>query len=165
MNPEDILRYGHLTVLSTIDSFPREQWHTPGAVGYWSVKDVIAHLSSFELVLVEILRDIIDPCPTPLVDEFKRDGQAFNDHQVDILRKPMAMEQILDEYKSAHEKVAGLAGRISPNVWKQTGLLPWYGKEYDLEDFIVYTYYGHKREHCGQIQVFQDHFKGQVPPP
>jgi hypothetical protein len=28
--------------------------------------------------------------------------------------------------------------------------------EYALDDFIVYQYYGHKREHCAQIAVFRD---------
>ena len=33
---------------------------------------------------------------------------------------------------------------------------PWYGKEYALDDFIVYTFYGHKREHSAQIAAFRD---------
>ena len=28
--------------------------------------------------------------------------------------------------------------------------------EYSLEDFIVYTFYGHKREHSAQIAAFRD---------
>ncbi len=51
-----------------------------------------------------------------------------------------------------------LAAQISAETWEHEGLLPWYGQEYDLEDFIAYTYYGHKREHCGQIAVFRDQF-------
>jgi hypothetical protein len=65
---------------------------------------------------------------------------------------------VLDEYKEAHQKVWAAAEQITPEIWEQEGILPWYGQEYDLEDFIVYTYYGHKREHCGQIAVFRDNF-------
>jgi hypothetical protein len=39
---------------------------------------------------------------------------------------------------------------------RQNGALPWYGAEYDLEDFIAYSFYGHKREHTAQINVFRD---------
>jgi hypothetical protein len=28
--------------------------------------------------------------------------------------------------------------------------------EYALDDYIVYAYYGHKREHSAQIAVFRD---------
>ena len=39
---------------------------------------------------------------------------------------------------------------------RQAGLIDWYGAEYDLEDFLIYSYYGHKREHSAQIEVFKD---------
>jgi hypothetical protein len=159
MNVQDILKYGHLTVLNSVDSFPQEHVDLPGAVGYWSVKDVVAHLASYELVLVEILSNIVAPCPTSLTDELKADGQAFNDRQVDMLRKDRSIDQVFDEYKSAYERTATLAARIPGDLWRQNGILPWYGAEYDLDDFVAYTYYGHKREHCGQIEVFGDRFK------
>ena len=55
MNAADILKYGQLTALQSINGFPEAEWETPGACGYWSVKDIIAHLASYELVLVDIL--------------------------------------------------------------------------------------------------------------
>jgi hypothetical protein len=41
----------------------------------------------------------------------------------------------------------------------EIGLLPWYSAEYDLEDYITYAFYGHKREHCAQIAVYRDTLK------
>ena len=55
MNAIDILKYGQQTVLHTIDEFPDSAWETPGACGVWSVKDIIAHLASYEQVLIDIL--------------------------------------------------------------------------------------------------------------
>lgn len=159
MHPQDILKYGHLTVLRTLSRFPAAEWYISGAVGYWSVKDVIGHLASFEQVLVEIVENLLEPRPMPLTEQFRADGQAFNDEQVDRLRKPLSMEQVLEEYQNAHERVRnGVASLPSP-LWRRTGILPWYGAEYDLEDFIAYTFYGHKREHCGQLATFSDRFK------
>ena len=40
----------------------------------------------------------------------------------------------------------------------ERGLLGWYTAEYDLEDFLVYTYYVHKREHCTQVAAFTERF-------
>jgi len=158
MNPQDVLKYGHRTVMRTVEAFPPEQWYTPGACGRWSVKDLVAHLSSFELVLAEALENCLSPGPTPLVDRFAAGGQAFNDEQVDRLRKDWKMEAAMDEYLSAHRRVWAAAGRLAPEVWEQEDIFPWYGAEYDLEDFVVYTFYGHKREHMGQVQVFRDRF-------
>lgn len=53
MNASDILKYGQLTVLHTIEGFPEAEWDTPGACGVWSVKDIIAHLTSYEHVLAD----------------------------------------------------------------------------------------------------------------
>jgi hypothetical protein len=49
--------------------------------------------------------------------------------------------------------------KIPADILHRPGVLPWYGKEYDLEDFIVYTFYGHKREHCAQIAAYRDQLK------
>lgn len=160
MNPQDILKYGHRTVLKTLDRIPPAEATTPGAVGYWSVKDVTGHLASFELVLVEILENLIRLRPMPLTEQLAADGQAFNDEQVDRLRRSLTMDQALDEYVAAHERVRAGAAALPPALWRQPGLLPWYGPEYDLEDLIVYMFYGHKREHSGQIAVFSDRFRG-----
>jgi hypothetical protein len=44
---------------------------------------------------------------------------------------------------------------IPRRAWNKDG----YGLEYALDDFIVYAYYGHKREHTAQIAVFRDTLK------
>jgi hypothetical protein len=159
MNQLDILKYGDLTFMGTVGKFPKEEWYTSGACGYWSVKDLVGHLASYELVLVEILNNLLNPGPTPLLDKFTSRTVNFNDEQVDVLRKDRTMEQVMDEYKTAHEQAMAAAAKIAPKMWTQNGILAWYGDQYDLDDFIVYTYYGHKREHSGQIAVFSDRFK------
>ena len=58
MNAIDILKYGHQTVLQTLNGFPTTAWDTTGTCGEWSVKDIIAHLASYELVLVDILKSL-----------------------------------------------------------------------------------------------------------
>jgi hypothetical protein len=75
------------------------------------------------------------------------------------LRAGLTMEETMNEYQQTHARVREAVERLKPETWSQTGILPWYGEAYDLGDFIVYSYYGHKREHCGQIAVFSDQFK------
>jgi hypothetical protein len=158
MHPIDILHYGHNFVERTLGAFPVGEVYQPGACGVWSVKDLVAHLGSFEQMLVELLDSLHQPGETPTLDEYRRERLSFNDHQV-ALRKSKTYAEVLEEYNQAYQQVLSLARRLEPALWQQTGLLDWYGAEYDLEDFIVYTFYGHKREHCGQIQVFSDRFK------
>jgi hypothetical protein len=158
MNPNDILKYGHLTVLRTIESFPKSEWYTTGACGYWSVKDLIAHLGSFELMLEDVLNDLLKGTPTPMLDLYTSPDVDFNDDQVNQ-RSGRSIDEVLQEYQNAHERVMAAAAQIPAETWEKEGILNWYGAEYDLEDFIVYAFYGHKREHCGQIATFSDRFK------
>lgn len=159
MHAPDVLMYGHRTFMHTLEEFPADQRTASGAVGYWSVKDLVAHIGSFELALVEVLQDLLTPGPTPLRDAMTADGQAFNDQQVDVLRREWSYEQCLDEYLAAHEQVRRLMAKLPASLLRETGAIPWYGAGYDLEDLIAYQYYGHKREHSGQIQTFRDRFR------
>lgn len=155
MNSQDVLRYGHETVLAAVEGLPAEDWHTPGVCGVWSVKDIIAHLASFEVVLVDVLRSLTGGNATPLLQKFIEAYEEFNDAQVD-LRRHQAVEQLMAEYTTANAQAAVLLAEIRPELHRQNGVLPWYGDQYDLDDFILYTFYGHKQEHCAQIGVFRD---------
>jgi len=153
MNICDILKYGHQTVLDTVDGLPDPEWEKGGVCGVWSVKDIVSHLTSFEHVLVDVLSTLLDGGPTPHLSAFQNDS-TFNDTQV-AKRKGRTPAQVLAEYKETHAKTMDLAARIPAEKCRANGTLPWYGDEYSLDDFVVYTYYGHKREHCAQIKLFR----------
>jgi len=155
MNAKDILKYGQLTVLQTIDKFPETAWETPGACGVWSVKDIIAHLTSFEQVLIDILATFMNAGSTPVLDRYIEPGGQFNDSEVDR-RKAKTIQDVLAEFNDVHARTLSMIAEIPADTLRQNGTLPWYGMDYSLDDFIVYTYYGHKREHSAQIAAFRD---------
>jgi DinB superfamily len=165
MNAQDILKYGHGTVLQAIDGLAEPAWEMTGACGVWSIKDIISHLASYELVLKEVLSsfqgDSAMPSSspggsaTPTLNAFVESGGHFNDAQV-ALRKDSRPANVLTEYTSVHDQVVARAAQIPAETFRKTGTLPWYGEEYALDDFIVYAFYGHKREHCAQIVAFRD---------
>ncbi len=158
MNAQDVLKYGHQTLLRTLEGLPEDAWEDAGVVGGWSVKDIIAHLASFELVLTEVLGSLLDAeTPTPTV-KLMGSQQDFNDRQV-ALRQDQTSKEALAEYENCHARVVALAQKLPLDAFQQNGILPWYGENYDLEDFIVYTFYGHKREHAAQIALYKRRLK------
>jgi hypothetical protein len=157
MNATDILKYGNRTFQASLNNVPPNEWETSGVCGYWSVKNIVAHLASHECVLVEVLTSFLGGGPTPYLNEFTA-GAQFNDNQVDQ-RKGLTPEQTLAEYNDTHAKVMSLIAQVPIQTLQMVGTLPWYGPEYALDDFIVYGFYGHKREHSAQINVFTDRFK------
>jgi ABC-type transport system substrate-binding protein len=158
MNALDILKYGHRTVCRVIDGLPEPDWETGGVCGYWSVKDIIGHLAAFEHVLTDVLSSFLDGGETPYLDQMRASPMAFNDTEADK-RKDKPAADVLAEYNDTQAQTMVLARRIPAETWTAVGTLPWYGKEYSLDDYIVYAYYGHKREHSAQIAVFRDGLK------
>jgi uncharacterized protein (TIGR03083 family) len=154
MNPLDVLKYGHRTVLKAVDGLPEPDWHTPGAVGVWTVKDVIAHLASHEQAFVEILQSLLSEAMTPTLDRFKQGAAGFNDPEV-LRRRSLSGAEALAELADAHAQTLVLLPQLPEELLRRTGALPWYGAEYDLEDYICYGVYGHKREHSAQIDGYR----------
>ncbi len=108
MNAADILKYGQLTVLQTIEGFPEVAWETPGACGVWSVKDIIAHLASYEHVLVDVLSTFVGGGPTPYLAKFTQPGGPFNDTEVG-LRKEKSMKEVQREHSA---QIAAFRDRV-----------------------------------------------------
>ncbi len=158
MNTLDVLMYGNRTVVDVLDILPLDSWETEGVCGVWSSKNIVAHLTSYEWVLADILRELEDGGLTPHLDAFRRTGMVFNDEQVDT-RNAMSAAETLAEYKAAHAEVMILANLFPSKRYREVGTLPWYGLEYSLDDFITYAIYGHKREHIAQINVYRDLMK------
>jgi uncharacterized damage-inducible protein DinB len=155
VNAVDILKYGHQTLLNSFNGLPEEDWHSAGVCGVWSVQDILAHLASYEQVLIEVLNSLLNDSPTPTLERFGQLGLRFNDVEVEA-RRGKTVGEVLAEYQDAHTQTVALLAQIPAETRRQNGTLPWYGSDYDLDDFIVYTFYGHKREHSAQIAVFRD---------
>jgi hypothetical protein len=155
MNATDVLRYGQLTLLGAVERVPDSIEDRPGACGVWSIKDIVAHLSSYEAVLIDILGSAIEDRATPVLDRYRDQGASFNDIEVNA-RKHQSMTSLLAEINEAHGQTLEMIAQIDANALRQPGSIPWYGAEYALDDLIVYMYYGHKREHAAQIEVFRD---------
>jgi hypothetical protein len=164
LNASDIIHYGHDFVRRNLVDLPLEHWETPNVCGWWSSKLIIGHLASFELMLNEVLRSFQDGQsggPTPYLDMMNgQGGQVFNDFQIDV-RKDRSAADLYAEYNAAAAESHRLVGLLAPELLRRPGSIPWYGMEYALDDYIVYQYYGHKREHTAQINVFKDVLKAE----
>ena len=158
MHTEDVLKYGHLTVLNTIENLPASAWDTPDVCGWWSSRQILAHLTSFEVMLVDALDLFLENEPGPTFQMMGEvGGEIFNEKQV-AARDGMTAQEILEEYNAAFKAVQDRLKQIPVEKRRQTGAIPWYGQAYDLEDMLAYMYYGHKREHTAQINIFLDKF-------
>jgi len=157
MNARDILFYGNRTLMESMERVPPAERNTPGLIGWWSAREALAHLSIFEAGLVQVLEAFLGgPEPTLMANM----DSAKNDEMV-AQKKDLNFDQVLAEYNANHARVMELVEKISPERLREVGAIPWYGPEYSLDDFLVYTFYGHKREHAARFEGFGDHLEGK----
>jgi hypothetical protein len=149
MNPHDVLMYGQRTVQAVLDRLEPGDWDVI-ALGVWTTKDLVGHLGAFEVRFAEALAPFAGE--ELRTDLLRADRATFNDDQAAI-RRDWPVEAVLIELAEAHELVMTLVPRIGAETWREVGTIPWYGLEYSLEDLLVYTMYGHKREHAPQLQA------------
>jgi uncharacterized damage-inducible protein DinB len=153
MNASELLEKSNLLVIQTVDDLPETAWDIPGACGNWSVKDIIAHLASYEHIIVDILSIFQKEQPTPYILEFLHQLDQFNKVEVEA-RKYETAQHVLDEYQDAQVEATSLLMQIPDEKVQEQGTMPWYGEDCCLADFIN-RIYDHTREHCAQIARFR----------
>lgn len=154
MNAADVLKWGDHFYRSSLTDIPPSAMTTTGVCGVWSVKDVAAHLSASECVLAGALATLVGEANSPALQDRFSHGDAWNDWAVDQ-RRHLSFDEVMAEYDDAFHRSMALIARIPPEDIRRAGILSWYGDAYDLDDYLVYSVYGHKREHGAEIRHFR----------
>jgi uncharacterized protein (TIGR03083 family) len=141
-------------VLQALDGLTPASVEQPGVCGDWSVRQIIAHLASYELTLLDVLRQLAGESTNGYVARYTKPDSDFNTSEVGA-RQSLTWQATLDELAATHERCLASLDKIPSATLAQTGAIPWYGAAYAVDDYIVYANYGHKREHCAQIDRFR----------
>jgi hypothetical protein len=149
VNARDILAFGQRDIDALIDRLTPADW-TAIALGVWTTKDLVGHLGAFEVRFRESLTMFLGD--TPATDILSSRLATFNDDQAAI-RHDWSVDEVVGELRGAHREVIELVARIPEERWREVGTIPWYGPQYALDDLVVYTMYGHKREHSPQVEA------------
>lgn len=153
MQTREMFDNGHHTLMQALDDTPEKLWEKSGVCGIWSVKDILIHITAFEIVLGDLLLALEGvEKDTKYLQDFIYDVD-FNDKIV-LQNRHRTVDEIRNEYLNAHQRARTILAAFPDELVQMQGLIAWYGSQYDLDDFIAYTYYGHKVEHAAQIQIF-----------
>ncbi|MDP3941526.1 MAG: DinB family protein [bacterium] len=159
MNAKAIIEYGNKSFLKALDGVSLEIVEKAGACGVWSIKDILAHITKYEELFIEVFQGQLDEGMTvPTLVRMGNDHGKFNELGIDE-GKQKTFDELKELYLSRFEKAVELVTKITPFQLRKVGTIPWYGKEYALDDLIVYLNYGHKREHGAQIALFKEIYR------
>lgn len=154
MNAVEQVENAHLLVIQSVDDLPELEWDIPTMQDGWSVKDIIAHLASYEHVLVEVFRTFLEESPdTPYLSQYIKQNADFNTIQVGE-RSNHTAQQVVDEYEEVQADATALLARIPAETIEEKGTLPMYGKERSLHD-LINNFTSHTEKHCESISAFR----------
>jgi len=109
MNVISMMEYGHKTVLDAIQDLPLDRWNVSGVCGVWSVKDIMAHLVSYEHMFEDVLGVTLDAArKTPTLEAMFSMGDNFNDIQVEPY-KSQSSDAVLEAYQKGWENTMSTA--------------------------------------------------------
>ncbi len=144
----------HLLVIRTVEDLPESAWDTAGADGDWSVKDILAHLISYEHLLLDILNTASGAEPGSYLQRFSQDRNQFRSSEVEKRRYETA-QHIEDEYNDLQVQTSSILTTIPQELFERKGTVPLMGPDQSLAQ-IVDRLQKHTREHCEQIKQFRE---------
>src|SRR5437879_10560394 len=112
MNAAEMLDNVHLRTIRALDDLPELQWDLPGVCGDWTVKEIVAHLTSYELALAEGLKTFLgQPSTRTYISRLLEDGEKFNEEEVEKRRYDTA-QRVMDDYNDAQIQTVSLLEQI-----------------------------------------------------
>jgi hypothetical protein len=125
----------------------RERIEMP-VCGVWTMKDLIGHLTDWELVGVEALQQIANGS-LPEYDEMITDFDTFNNHNA-VLRKDQSWADVWSDFELTRTKLLDLVGQVSDADLKRPFTAPWDQQIHGYYMTVVWAV--HEMEHVVDVR-------------
>ena len=148
------VRRAREALLQAIDGLSNDQMYQVGAVGYWSVKDVLAHLVAWEAELVTLLSklDQYKQRIPPIVDV--EDIDEWNETQYRT-NAPRSLDAIMEDFHGVHKHLIIAIEKLDNPMLDDNRRFPWMEGE-PLSYFIAETAIWHEEEHAEDILAWRE---------
>jgi uncharacterized protein (TIGR03083 family) len=148
------LRAARKELQETIQGMSEEDFLRPKAIDKWTLKDLIAHIASWDEEMVRVLQAFsmqAEPSFTYLISD--RNGfAAWNEDQIDQRRERSTYE-ILSEFEGARRDLIQVIEGLTDPVLNRSKLTSWGKTATGFE--LIQTQRDHDREHAQQIRSYR----------
>jgi hypothetical protein len=139
-------------LLVAIEPLPDEALMAPGAMGDWSVADILAHITAWESELVTgLLRINQGKKPTKMIEAFEN-VDAYNERRYQE-NKGRDIERIFDDLQGVRVQLESWLEEFSDRDVRDPKRYNW-AKGLTLAHIIKENSYGHDAEHLPHIENF-----------
>ena len=145
----DGLARGRAKLLAALDGLSEEEMTRPGAVGRWSVRDVLAHMLAWEEEAVTRLDLLAAERPqdfAPIVDEEALEAWNARAHQ---RYAGLALAEVRRRLADVQGRIlAGLDSLSEERLGTDAGPVP-------VRNWLPECTYAHEQEHCADILAWR----------
>lgn len=139
---------------AAIEGLTPDQMHQPGAVGIWSVKDAMAHLTTWEAELVTALSRLEQHKQRPpriveIEDIDEWNAEQYHAHA----RRPLDL--VIEDFEGVHRHLIRAIEELDDRTLDDNRRFPWMEGE-PLSYLIAENAIWHEEEHAQDIQVWRD---------
>lgn len=140
--------------LELLEGFTEAQMQTPGVVGEWSMKDLLAHLVAWEGELVRLLWQTRQG-EEPSSAQFGSEGVDAYNARIFAETKERSLERVMSDYAAVGKQLVRRIEAFSDAELNQVGLFPWLGKR-SLWEWIESDSFGHEIEHTPDVLAWKE---------
>ena len=116
------IREARRIFLRTLEGLPEDVLMRPFVVGFWSIKDVLAHLTVWQSELITALANL-NPHRTPHIVEIE-DIDEWNETQYhSSVRRPV--EIVLEDFHNVHKQLLKSVEALDEATLTDGRLFPW----------------------------------------
>lgn len=120
-----------------------------GVVGEWSVKNVLAHLAAWELVVVQVLSERLETGKTPeVMATIAADMDAWNELQVAEVEELTPDDQLV-EFEWTRSVLMQYLASLDDTALSKTK--PWAGWDGTVAEYVLDAIAAHERAHAEQV--------------
>jgi hypothetical protein len=144
----------HRRLEKLLAAFSEEQLLLPGAVGNWSVKDVLAHLVEWEQLFLEWYRCGVEGA-SPAIQPVGMGRTAIDQLNQGFFERnrQRPLPEILDDFKASYPEILGTVQAVSEEDMFSAGRYAWTGRLV-LADYIAANTCSHYHWASGKIKSF-----------
>lgn len=147
-------------LLEALAGLPDEALTEPGAIGAWSVADVLAHFVNWEAELVTGLNRIDQGRKPGRLLEALQDRQAYNASRYDD-SKGRDLDRIFDDLQGVRVQIEDWLLEFSTKDLQEPGRVPGV-KNKPLWKIIAEASFEHEASHLAQLEAYADRWKAEA---
>lgn len=148
------LRAGRKELQETIHGLTEEDFLRPKAIDKWTLKDLLAHIASWDEEMVRVLQTFTLPGESIYTYAIAdRNGFAvWNEEQI-TARRERTMPEIMSEFEIARRDLIQVVEGLTDAVLNRSRMTSWGKAATGFE--LIMTQVDHDREHAEQVRSFR----------